>query len=100
MATIHIKRKHTLTRAEVRDRVEAIARQIKDELDADYSWKGDTLHFNRSGASGQIDVDDDRVEFNIKLGILLSPLKGKIERTILGRIDVALADDFDGKTMV
>jgi putative polyhydroxyalkanoate system protein len=95
MANIHIKRTHTLPREVVRARVEELARDLKKKLDADYVWDGDSLRFKRSGASGSIDMGDGFVELKIKLGMLLSPMKGKIERSIDENIKVALTDKGD-----
>jgi putative polyhydroxyalkanoate system protein len=92
MAKIHIKRSHNLSRDEARVRVEEIAKELKDKIDADYAWNGDSLKFQRSGASGSIDVGDGVVELNVKLGMLLTPMKGKIEDTVRKHMDVALAD--------
>ncbi|MEA3413280.1 MAG: polyhydroxyalkanoic acid system family protein [Pseudomonadota bacterium] len=95
MANIHIKRKHTLPPEVVRARMEEIAEDLKKKLDADYAWEGDSLRFKRSGASGSIDMGDGFVELKIKLGMLLSPMKGKIEQTINKNIEVALTDNGD-----
>jgi putative polyhydroxyalkanoate system protein len=96
MANIHIKRSHSLPRDEARARVEEIAEDLKKKLDAKYAWKGDSLQFHRSGASGTIDVKDDYIDLRIKLGLLLTPMKGKIEATILEHMNAALAGN--GKT--
>lgn len=91
MAKINIKRRHTLGRDLARQRVEAVANNLQDKLHATWSWKGDSLCFERSGASGSVEVGDDFVEFNIKLSMLLSPLKGTIEDTIKQQVDEALS---------
>lgn len=90
MANIHIKRRHKLGCDEARERVEEVAKVLQTELNANYGWDGDTLKFKRTGATGSIDVSDDEVELNIKLGVLLSPMKGTIEQKIQKRIDEVL----------
>ncbi|MGD8588889.1 MAG: polyhydroxyalkanoic acid system family protein [Chromatiales bacterium] len=90
MARIHIKRQHNLGRDVARQRVEKVANDLQDRLSATWSWQGDSLCFERSGASGAVQVGDDFVEFEIKLGILLSPLKGTIEQSIEQQVDKAL----------
>ncbi len=91
MAKIHIKRQHNLSREEVRTRVDAMVEDLETRLEAECAWKGDSLRFERKGASGSIDVGDGFVEINIELGMLLSPMKKKIEQTILRDIESALA---------
>lgn len=87
MSTIKVKREHQLGADSARATVEKLAQKLKKDLDADYHWEGSTLKFARSGASGQIDVTDDTVEVEVKLGMLLRPLKGSIQKTIEDEID-------------
>ena len=97
MASIHIKRQHHLAQDEARQRVEEIARDLKQKLNADYAWKGDSLLFKRSGASGSIDLNGDSIELKIKLGMMLAPMKGKIEAAIREKLVLALGGDQDTK---
>jgi putative polyhydroxyalkanoate system protein len=87
MSKIKVTRQHTIGERKARAAVEKLARRLRDELDAEYHWEGSTLQFTRTGASGHIDVGDEDVKIEIKLGMLLTPLKGKIEKTIEEKID-------------
>lgn len=91
MSNIHLKHHHRLTRDEARKRVEAIADDLKREYNMDYSWNGDTIVFRRTGASGTVCLTDGCVDLTIKLGMLLTPLKGKIEDTIRRDVKEKLA---------
>jgi putative polyhydroxyalkanoate system protein len=82
MSKIHMKYKHALDPQETRDRVEEIAKDLKREYKIDYAWKGDRLLFRRSGAAGNLDLGDGFIELDINLGLVLSPMKGKIEQAI------------------
>lgn len=82
MPNIHLKHSHTLTPDETRKRVEEIAQDLKREYKMDYSWDGDLVRFRRKGASGSVHLGDGFIELKIKLGMLLAPLKGKIESMI------------------
>jgi len=93
MATIHIKRKHHLAQEEAHTRLEEIARELKKKLNADYAWKGNSLRFKRSGATGRIDLGDDYIEIKIKLSMVLAPMKGKIETTLKDKLNLALRGD-------
>lgn len=86
MANIRIKQQHQLGPDLARQRVEQIAQELQKRLDAQYSWQGDCLHFQRSGASGTIQCAPDHIDLDIKLGMLLSPMKGAIEKTIRDQI--------------
>ena len=91
MANIHIRREHNLSQTEVRERVEKITSRLQDKLEAKTSWKGNTLIFKRSGASGSLDVGENYIDCNLKLGILLLPLKSIIESALNEEIDKALS---------
>ena len=91
MASIKIKRKHTLSHDEVVRAVQNLADELAEKLDADYEWEGDDLCFSRSGASGKVCVGEQDLEVDIKLGMLLTPLKGKIEQTVNDYLDENLA---------
>ena len=93
MANIHIKQQHHLAHDDARKRVEEIAIDLKKKLNADYAWKGDSLQFSRSGASGSIELSDDLIELKIKLGMMLAPMKGKIETAIREKLDQALQEN-------
>jgi putative polyhydroxyalkanoate system protein len=90
MANIHIQRAHNLGREGARTQVERIATDLKRDLQADYKWTGDTLVFKRSGASGTIQVDEENIVIDVKLGMALGLMKGKIEEGINRNLDRVL----------
>lgn len=92
MSNIHVTYKHTLSPQETRRRVEEIAKGLKKEYKIDYAWKGDRLLFKRTGAAGRVDFGDGFIELEIKLGMVLAPLKGKIEKTIRRNIAAEMSD--------
>lgn len=91
MATIHFKRKHQLDHKHVRKEVEQLAQKLGNELSVDYAWENDRLVFERTGAKGYIEIGKNELEIQIKLGLLFTPLKGTIERTITTYLDERLA---------
>ena len=91
MTTIHIQKEHQMDNATVRKTVETLADKLSKDLSAKYTWEGDRLVFKRSGASGHIDIRDGIVDIEIKLSMVLTPLKGKIEQTVAGYLDERLS---------
>jgi putative polyhydroxyalkanoate system protein len=91
MATIHIKREHHLDNEAVRREVQNLAEKLSKELSAKYSWEGDRLIFKRSGASGHIDIGKGEIDVEIKLGMVLTPLKGTVEKTVTNYLDERLS---------
>lgn len=91
MAKIQIEQAHGLTKSEARARIARIAQDLKNKLDVDYTWEEDALCFQRPGASGSIRVEDHLVECTVELGMLLAPMKGPIEESLLETLREALA---------
>jgi putative polyhydroxyalkanoic acid system protein len=91
MSKIHIVRRHTLSLKDARAEVERIAQRVEREFGADYAWDGDTLNFARSGISGRITVTEEALDLTVRLGLLLSALKGQIEEQIVIKVDETLA---------
>lgn len=91
MAVIRITRTHHLARADLRAQVERLADEIQQKLQARCRWDGDTAHFSRSGANGSIKLDDERIAVEISLGLALTPLKSRVEKTVNERLDQMLA---------
>ncbi len=90
MATVHINRKHQLDQDQVREEIQNLADKLSQELSANYQWKGDRLEFKRSGANGRIDMKEGEIDIEIKLSMLLSPLKATVEKTVNDYLDERL----------
>ena len=80
MANIHIKKNHRLE----------LADKLAKDLSAEYKWEKNNLVFKRSGASGIVRIGEQQVEVEVKLGLMLSPLKGSIEKSITEYLDKKL----------
>ena len=78
MADIELQRSHTLGIEQGRAAVEQVAQDLKSALDARYSWEGNTLHFEGSGASGTIGVDATEIQVAIDLNFLLRPMRSRV----------------------
>jgi putative polyhydroxyalkanoate system protein len=91
MATIHVKRNHSLDKTHIRKEVEHLAEKLKEELSIDYQWDKDRLVFERTGANGFIQIGKSDLEIEIKLNLILTPLKGTIEKSITSYLDERLA---------
>jgi putative polyhydroxyalkanoate system protein len=90
MATIHITKSHQLDQETVRDNVQELADMLVEKLSAEYQWEKDRLIFKRSGAQGFVRIGNHELEVEVKLGMLLRPLKGTIEKTITDYLDQRL----------
>ncbi|WP_439886542.1 polyhydroxyalkanoic acid system family protein [Pseudomonas sp. MBLB4123] len=87
MTRIDVERSHNLGREAAREKAEQLAERLAREFDVRYRWNGDALEFKRSGADGRIEVGEDRVRVELKLGLLLSAMGGSIKRQIEEALD-------------
>ncbi len=92
MATISISRKHRLAHKKAKAVAERIARDLDQRYGLDYAWDGDRLDFERPGLSGRMRVAKDSIALDVRLGLLLTPLKATFEREIGSKLDELLAD--------
>jgi len=83
MPTISVHREHALGLAKAKGLAQSIARRLKDDYGGSFAWQGDVLHFERTGASGSVAVTKDDFRVRVDLGLLLSPLRSRIEREIV-----------------
>lgn len=83
MAEIHIERAHTLGKEAAWAAALRVAERMKEKAQVNYRVVGDTIEFERTGASGRIVVEAERIVAKVKLGLLLRPMRGVIE----GKID-------------
>lgn len=87
MPKIDIHRPHQLSLAEARAVVEKVAARMQEKFGMSGQWRGDTLHFSRSGVTGAIAVAGDAIHVTAELGMMLTPLKGMIEQEIRRKLD-------------
>ena len=92
MATIDIKRAHTLDIAEAKTRAEALAKDMEGKLGIAWQWKGDDIHFDApsgaaKGAKGTVKVDASQVRVEIDLPFLLRAVKGTIEEKVTEKLN-------------
>ena len=90
MSRINIHRSHQLGLVAAKARAEQLAERLAREYDVSYRWSGDALEFKRSGADGRIDVSEESVEVELRLGLLLSALGGRIKSEIERTLDKSL----------
>ena len=92
MATIDIRRSHSLDLALAKARAEKMARDMESELGIVWKWEGDRIRFNAprgaaKGATGAVSVDNREVRVEIDLPLLLRPLKGMVSGKVESRLN-------------
>jgi putative polyhydroxyalkanoate system protein len=83
MSSIEFSKAFTMSRDELRGQLDQLAAKLSNELNLECEWQSDDcLDFRRSGAEGQVNIHDDEVALNIKLGMMMSMFRGTIEQEI------------------
>jgi putative polyhydroxyalkanoate system protein len=87
MATIDVRRTHTLPKDEARKRAEDLAVSMKQKMDLDWHWDGDRILFEAArgtakGTRGSVEVSDTEVRVQIDLPLLMRMLKGTVESKV------------------
>ncbi|MEG0822152.1 MAG: polyhydroxyalkanoic acid system family protein [Burkholderiaceae bacterium] len=82
MSDIHIVRSHHLSLSEAKKAVQEAAGDLAAEYDLESEWKGNTLHFSRSGVDGTMTVSAGEVELDVTLGFLLRAFSASFESHI------------------
>jgi len=95
MATIEIRRTHSLPIEQLKQKVT----DMSGSLDANYAvkghWEGDDMILDGSGMSrgvkGRIKLDATSVSIDIDLPLLLRAMKGQVESSVTRKLDKILA---------
>ena len=87
MSQIVVRRQHRLGVPEARRLAETMASRLQRRHGGTFGWTGNRLSFSRRGASGHVAIADDSVEVLVDLGLLLRPLRGRIEREVQTFLD-------------
>lgn len=87
MATIDIRRTHTLTIDDAKKRAEALATSMRQKLDLDWHWEQDRIIFAAPrgaarGTRGSVDVTASEVRVQIDLPLLLRMMKSTVEAKV------------------
>ena len=95
MATIDIRRAHTLDKDEARRRAEELAKGMEEKLGIRWHWEGDRIRFDvpsgaAKGASGTVSVEPKDVRVEVDLPLLLRAMKGMVESKINQKLDSLL----------
>lgn len=93
MSTISIAKKHHYPHKKAKEVAEKIAKDLRKRFELDYAWDGDHVDFERPGVSGRMLVSRDSIALDVRLGFLLTPLKGAIEREIHAQLDELITDE-------
>lgn len=92
MAKLNIEQAHALPLDEVKRRLQELADRLSAKYGIDAKWTSDReASLKRTGVSGTIKVDDNKVAVLLDLSFALLPMKGKIQERIARELKATLA---------
>ncbi len=87
MSYIEIQRSHKLGIESAKALAEDLAQDLAKEFSIDHYWEDGVLFFQRTGVEGVIQVGEEEILVEAKLGFLLLAFKNRIEQEIEGYLD-------------
>jgi putative polyhydroxyalkanoate system protein len=95
MATIDIKRSHSLPLDQARQRAEELAKSMEERFEIVWKWEGDTIAFHApkgaaKGTKGEVVVSASDVRVAIDLPLMLRVMKGTIEEKVNDKLQKLL----------
>ena len=92
MSVIRLSRCHQLDQAAREAALERLAAHLGDTLGASVAREARTIQFDGSGFSGTVTLDAERVVGEVRLGLMMRPLKWFITKEIEAGLDHYLAE--------
>lgn len=90
LSTIQVNRQHPLGLAGVRLAAEAIAQDMSEEYQLDCEWEDEKetrLLFRGAGVNGFLCLTDTNLQLEVRLGLMLLPVRSVLEQEILEYVD-------------
>ena len=92
MATIDIRRAHSLPLDDAKKKAEELAKGMESKFGIVWKWEGNTIRFDApsgaaKGTKGEVAVTDKTVRVAIDLPFMLKMLKGTIEGKVKEKLD-------------
>ena len=92
MPKISLSRNHSLSPAVIKQRLVDLGEKLQAKYQAKTSWDGEkTMNVKGPGVEGKLSIADTKVDVNLDIGFLLSPMKGKIEEALTKELEKVTA---------
>ncbi len=91
MSKIQIERQIPSSPEEIKQRIVAIEPKLSDKYSISLAWNDMQANLKGPGVNGEVYIDGNNVKLEIKLGLMLRPLAGKIKEGLERSLDKALS---------
>ena len=72
MAGFRLTKPYTMTKEEVREAAEGLAKELERDHGVRSRWEGDSVRIKGAGVDGQMSFHDGLIDVNVKMGLLAS----------------------------
>ena len=72
MAGFRLTKPYTMTKEEVREAAEGLARELERDHGVRSRWEGDSVRIKGAGVDGEMSFHDGLIDVNVKMGLLAS----------------------------
>jgi putative polyhydroxyalkanoate system protein len=91
MATIDVRRNHSLPKDEAKRRAVDLAKSMQQKLELEWRWEGDRIVFEAprgaaKGTKGSVEVSSVDVRVQIDLPLVMRLLKGTVEAKVTEKL--------------
>lgn len=88
MADIKVSREHGVTLELAKGVMESVAEELAKEHGIHWAWQDEhALTFGRTGIEGFCHVTAEVIEINVKLALLMRPVRSVLENAVNRRLD-------------
>ena len=87
MANIDVVYPHQRSQEEARTAADTFAGKLQTKLGVSSSWDGDTMALQRQGVNGSLTLLPGEVRIELKLGMMLTPMRSQIESEIQRQLE-------------
>jgi putative polyhydroxyalkanoate system protein len=94
-AHIRLVRRHGLGVEEARRATDRLIAELRTAhgIQIEAEWRGSVLHARGPGFEGTLRVDSEEIEVSLRLGLLLSPIRGRLMREAEAFLDRYVGPD-------
>jgi len=72
MAGFRLTKPYTMSKEEVREAAQGLAKELERDHGVRSRWEGDSVRIKGAGVDGQMSFHDGLIDVNVKLGLLAS----------------------------
>ena len=93
MSTIRVSRSFTQDIETVREAAEELAQELASNYGIRYSWQGNTASVSGKGVKGSLQLSDNELLVEMKLGMLASAFAPQLRKAVDDYLDKYLAEE-------